>query len=158
MGVVTGEVLSSLPPNAVSRLVCSLAWKSMMVELKPLDLLEVQEFLKHSQHYAGGGVAVPLGDRGGVPSSAATVDLPALFEKHHPLYARQVVDPSSLLLPSRLRPHRVKRGHTWLHKSYPMLVKKNLKTGLHLLKRESQVAKHRGALCLAGAFAVSEGC
>ena len=129
-------------------------WESMMVDFKPQDLGEIQEFLKHSRHYAGGGVAIPLGERGGVPASAATVDLQSLFQHDHPQFAQQVMEPSALLLPSRLRPRRVKRGHTWLHKSYPMLVRKNVKTGLHVLKRESQVAKHRGVLCLTGAFAV----
>ncbi|CAK9030997.1 unnamed protein product [Durusdinium trenchii] len=46
------------------------------------------------------------------------------------------------------------RGHTWVNSSYPDLVRKNVKAGLHVLKKEKQVAKHRGSLCLAGAFAV----
>ena len=33
-------------------------------------------------------------------------------------------------------------------------MKKNVKAGLHRLKKEHQVAKHRGVKCLAGAFAV----
>ena len=127
---------------------------SMLVELKLLDDENIREFLKHRQHYAGGGVAIPLGERGGVPASAATVDLKTQFEGRFPEFARQVEEPSALLLPSRLRPKLIKKGHTWLHRSYPNLVRRNVKAGLHQLKKPSQVAKHRGKLCLTGAFAV----
>ena len=128
--------------------------ESMLMNFKPLEEDTIQEFLKHRQHYAGGGVAIPLGERGGVPASAATVDLRECFEGSFPEFAKQVEEPSSLLLPSRLRPKLIKRGHTWLHRSYPNLVRKNVKAGLHQLKKPSQVAKHRGKLCITGAFAV----
>ncbi|CAK9045996.1 unnamed protein product [Durusdinium trenchii] len=38
--------------------------ESMMVDFEFLDKEGVQEFLKHHQHYAGGGAAIPLGERG----------------------------------------------------------------------------------------------
>lgn len=40
---------------------------SMLMEFRPLEESDLQEFLKHRQHYAGGGVAIPFGERGGVP-------------------------------------------------------------------------------------------
>ncbi|CAK9096680.1 eEF1A lysine and N-terminal methyltransferase (eEF1A-KNMT) (Methyltransferase-like protein 13) [Includes: eEF1A lysine methyltransferase [Durusdinium trenchii] len=130
--------------------------ESMMVDFEFLDKEGVQEFLKHHQHYAGGGAAIPLGERGGVPTSAATVDLHGLFEERFPELALQVNEPKALLLPSRRRPVKIKRGHVWLHASYPNLVRKNMKAGLHGPKKLSQVAKHRGKLCLTGAFAVAK--
>ena len=128
--------------------------KDMMMDFELMSLDEIRQFLKHNQHYTGGGIAIPLGSRGGVPTSAATVNLSEELEKDFPLYAEQVREPKLLLLPSRLRPIRIKRGHTWVNSSYPDLVRKNVKAGLHVLKKEKQVAKHRGSLCLAGAFAV----
>ena len=128
--------------------------ESMLMGFELLDDDAIQEFLKHRQHYAGGGVALPLGERGGVPASAGTVDMRKLFEGPLPDFARQVEEPSALLLPSRLRPKVIKKGYAWLHRSYPNLVRKNVKAGLHQLKKPSQVAKHRGKLCLTGAFAV----
>ena len=41
-------------------------------------------------------------------------------------------------------------------KSYPELVKRNVKAGLHCFKKPHQVARHRGVMCLAGAFAVKK--
>ncbi|CAE7195342.1 unnamed protein product [Symbiodinium microadriaticum] len=68
--------------------------------------------------------------------------------------ADQVIRPEKLLLPSKRRPRRVKRGYTWLASSYPELVRRNVRAGLHRLKKPHQVARHRGVVCLAGAFAV----
>ena len=124
------------------------------MDLDPMDVESIHEFLKHQEHYAGGGPAIPLGSKGGVPSSAATVDLGTHLQENHPELAAQVKEPRLLLLPSRRRPLRVKRGHTWLHSTYPALVAQNVKAGLHVLRKQKQVAKHRGRMCLTGAFAV----
>lgn len=129
-------------------------WRDMMMDLDPMDVESIHEFLKHQEHYAGGGPAIPLGSKGGVPSSAATVDLGTHLQENHPELAAQVEEPRLLLLPSRRRPLRVKRGHTWLHSTYPALVAQNVKAGLHVLRKQKQVAKHRGRMCLTGAFAV----
>ena len=130
--------------------------KDMMMDFSPMGTEEVHEFLRHQEHYAGGGPAIPLGSRGGVPSSAATVDLHSHLLENHPDLAAQVVEPKLLLLPSRKRPIKIKRGHSWLHSSYPALVERNVKAGLHILKKGKEVAKHRGRLCLTGAFAVKK--
>ena len=129
-------------------------WSSMMVEATTVEDDELRQFLKHQQHYAGGGTAIPLGDRGGVPANAATVDLRKELRDQYPKMSHHVNEPTALLLPSGRRPKRIKRGHVWLHGSYPALVVRNVKAGLHILKKPSQVARHRGRLCLAGAFAV----
>ena len=63
-------------------------------------------------------------------------------------------EPRLLLLSKGRRPRKVKRGYTWLSTSYPELVKRNVQAGLHRYKKPSQVARHRGVQCLAGAFAV----
>ena len=128
--------------------------EAMMVDFDLVDENSIHEFLKHRQHYAGGGPAIPLGNRGGVPASAATVDLEEHLRSLQPDLAAQVREPKLLLLPSRQRPVRLKKGHTWLHSSYDQLVRRNVRAGLHTLKKLKQVAKHRGQLCLAGAFAV----
>ena len=111
-------------------------------------------YLKQSEHYSGGGVVLALGVRGGVPEKAADVPLEHHLRDTFPEMAQQVTQPSMLMMPSKRRPRRVKRGYTWLAPSYPELVKRNVKAGLHCWKKPSQVAKHRGVLCLAGAFAV----
>ena len=114
----------------------------------------VDEFCRQTQSYTGSSVVLALGVRGGVPDVAADVPLAAHLQEHFPWLARQVVDPKTLLLPSNRRPRRVKRGYTFLSHTYPELVKRNLKAGLHGLKKPHQVAKHRGVKCLAAAFAV----
>eukprot|EP00434_Breviolum_minutum_P045769 symbB.v1.2.041102.t1/scaffold7825.1/size10313/1 len=129
-------------------------WKDMLMDFTPMDVTAIHEFLKHQEHYAGGGPAIPLGSKGGVPSSAATVDLHSHLNEHFPDLAAQVLEPKLLLLPSRKRPRKIKRGHTWLHSSYPSLVARNVKAGLSVLRKPKQVARHRGRLCLTGAFAV----
>lgn len=116
----------------------------------------VDQFLRQTQNYTGTGVVLALRVRGGVPEAAADVPLASHVREHFPSMAGQVLDPSMLLLPSHRRPKRVKRGYTWLSSTYPQLVKRNLKAGLHRLKKPSQVARHRGVKCLAGAFAVAK--
>ena len=99
-------------------------------------------------------MVLALGVRGGVPPKAADVPLEQHLRGTFPEMALQVSQPAALLLPSKRRPKRVKRSYTWAAHSYPELVKRNVKAGLHCWKRSDQVANHRGALCLAGAFAV----
>ena len=101
-------------------------------------------------------MVLALGVKGGVPSKAADVPLEQHLQSTFPEMAEQVVRPNALLLLSRRRPRHVKRGYTWLARSYPELVQRNVKAGLHCLKKRGQVARHRGALCLAGAFAVKK--
>ena len=94
--------------------------------------------------------------RGGVPEKAADVDLHHHLKTRFPEMAEQVVAPASLLLASKRRPKRVKRGYTWLASSYPESVKQNVKAGLHRLRKPREVARHRRVKCLAGAFAVKK--
>eukprot|EP00435_Cladocopium_sp_Y103_P020181 s49_g4.t3 len=114
----------------------------------------LDQFLRQTQLYSGCGAVLPLGVRGGVPEHAADVPLADHLESLDPSMAAQVREPRLLLLSKGRRPKRVKRGYTWLSASYPELVKRNVKAGLHKYKKLSQVAKHGGVLCLAGAFAV----
>ena len=116
----------------------------------------LDQFLRQSEFYTGDGVSLALGVKGGVPEKAADVPLANHLSEHFPEMAKQVVRPSCLLLASKRRPRRVKRGYTWLAPSYPELVKRNVQAGLHRYKKASQVAKHRGVQCLAGAFAVKK--
>ena len=116
----------------------------------------LDQFLRQSQLYDGSGAVLALGEKGGVPELAADVPLADHLESLDATVAAQVRDPSLLLLPSAKRPQRLKRGYIWVAASYPSLVKKNVKAGLHRYKKRSQVAKHRGALVLAGAFAVAK--
>ena len=146
-------VLSAAHRRVHARIVCTL--EAMVLTDEPLlsgDGLD--KYLKQSEHYSGSGVVLALGVRGGVPPKAADVPLEQHLQSTFPELARQVARPSALLLPSKRRPKRVKRGCTWVSHSYPELVKRNVKAGLHCWKRPNQVAKHRGSLCLAGAFAV----
>eukprot|EP00438_Fugacium_kawagutii_P012044 Skav218186 [mRNA] locus=scaffold5213:236505:243510:- [translate_table: standard] len=126
----------------------------VMTDEPTLSPMGLDHFTRHSQLYSGSGVVLALGVRGGVPPMAGDVPLAQHLEHHFPEMAQQVLFPQHLLLRSRKRPRRIKRGYTWLDSTYPMLVKKNLKAGLHTLKRGHQVAKHRGHKVLAGAFAV----
>ena len=114
----------------------------------------LDSFLKQTEHYRGGSAVLALGAKGGVPSKAADVPLADHLAELFPEMSHQVREPCALLLPSRRRPRRVKRGYTWVASTYPELVKKNVQAGLHRYKKPSQVAKHRGVRCLAGAFAV----
>lgn len=116
----------------------------------------LETFLKEAELYKGSGVVLALGMRGGVPDKAADVPLADHLEHFDPQVAEQIRNPQVLLLPKRRRPRRLKRGYTWLASSYPRLVKRNVMVGLHRYKKPSQVAKHFGVKCLAGAFAVKK--
>ena len=128
----------------------------VMTDEPSLGPVGLDRFTRHSQLYSGGGVVLALGVRGGVPPTAGNVPLAEHLEHHFPQMSQQVIFPQSLLLPSRKRPRHLKRGYTWLDSTYPLLVKKNVKAGLHSLKRGHQVARHRGKKILAGAFAVAK--
>ena len=155
-GQFEAEVRS--PPTAAhrrvhARIVCAL--EAMVLTDEPtLSGVGLDSFLKQSEHYSGGGVVLALGVRGGVPQKAADVCLHEHLRDSFPAMADQVIRPEKLLLPSKRRPRRVKRGYTWLASSYPELVRRNVRAGLHRLKKPHQVARHRGVVCLAGAFAV----
>ena len=101
-------------------------------------------------------MVLALGVKGGVPDKAADVPLHEHLKATFPEMAEQVASPDALLLSSKRRPKRVKRGYTWLASSYPELVKRNVRAGSHSLKKPSQVAKHRGVKGLAGVFAVQK--
>lgn len=126
----------------------------VMTDEPTLGPVGLDNFSRHSQLYSGSGVVLALGVRGGVPDIAGDVPLADHLAHHFPIMSKQVLCPQSLLLRSRKRPRCVKRGYTWLDATYPLLVKKNVKAGLHSLKRGHQVAKHRGKKILTGAFAV----
>lgn len=128
----------------------------VMTDEPILSKCGLEQFLRHTEFYTGEGVTLALGMRGGVPDHAADVDLSDHLRQHFPVMSQQVINPGCLLLASKRRPRRVKRGYTWLAPSYPDLVRRNVKAGLHRYKKASQVAKHRGVKCLAGAFAVKK--
>ena len=151
----TRDVLSSAHRRVHSRVVDGLL-AQVLTDEPTLTPQGVDQFLRQTQLYTGSGVVLALGTRGGVPDTAADVPLASHLEEHYPLLAKQVVQPDALLLPSSRRPRRVKRGYTWLSPTYPELVKRNIKAGLHKPKKPHQVAKHRGVKCLAGAFAVAK--
>ncbi|CAK8990539.1 unnamed protein product, partial [Durusdinium trenchii] len=100
----------------------------------------LDHFMRQSQLYTGSGVVLALGVKGGVPDKAADVDLAGHLEEHFPWMAKQVLNPSCLLLPPKQRPKRVKRGFTWTAPSYPELVKKNVKGGKRLMYPAAQSA------------------
>ena len=148
-------VLTAAHRRVHSRIGCAL--EAMVMTDEPVLTQEgLDQFLRQSEFYSGEGVSLALGVRGGVPERAADVPLAEHLSVHFPGMSKQVVQPSCLLLASRRRPRRVKRGFAWLAASYPELVKRNVKAGLHKFKKESQVAKHRGVKVLAGAFAVKK--
>ena len=148
-------VLTAAHRRVHAQIACAL--EAMVLTDEPILSSEgLDGFLKQSEHYSGSGVVLPLGERGGVPDKAADVELWRHLRGAFPEMAEQVVHPRALLLPSRRRPRCVKRGYTWLASSYPQLVKRNVRAGLHRLKKSREVAKHRGVKCLAGAFAVKK--
>ena len=72
------------------------------------DLAQIHEFLRHDEGYMPAStVARPLGGRGGVPATAAGVDLAGLLRPSRPQVADQVTHPSALLLPASERPRRL---------------------------------------------------
>ena len=98
--------------------------------------------------------ALPLGSLGGVPPSAVDVPLQTVLQDSAPLLARQSVEPSLLLLPASRRPGAVRRPAKLLAKTYPALVRRNIKVGLQRLAPRRKVWRHNGRLLEGGAFAV----
>lgn len=147
------SILSAAHKRVRTRMVSALR-ALVMTDESILSSDELDSFLRQSQLYSGGGVVLALGVRGGVPDKAADVDLAGHLDSHFPAMGDQVRFPSKLLLPSRRRPKKLVKGYTWVTSSYPQLVRNNVKAGLHRFRRAREVAKHRGKLVLAGAFAV----
>ena len=116
---------------------------------------EINECLRTTSGYSpGGGVAVPLGDKGGVPTLAADVHISEVLASSHPEAARQARDPSALLLPLQERPLVQKKCYSRLHKSYPKLVQRTCASGLQRLVRGRHVWKHAGKRMVGGAFGI----
>ena len=102
--------------------------------------------LKQSEHYSGSRVVLAPGVRGDVPATAAAdVPLEQHLQNTFPEMAEPVIRPNALLLPSKRGPSRVIKGYLWVVRSYPELVKRNVKARLHCLNKSEQVARHRGA-------------
>ena len=144
-------ILSAAHRRAHARIVRNLR-ESVMTDDHILSRGGLNTFLREAELYKGCGVVLPLGMRGGVPDKAADVPLADHFEHFDPQVAAQIRDPK--MVPTRRRPKRLKRGHTWLASSYPELVRRNV--GLHRHKKPSQVANKYGIRCVAGAFAVKK--
>lgn len=147
------EVLTAAHQRVHARLASTLSAVVMTDEpiLSPVGL---DAFTRHTQLYSGCGVVLALGVRGGVPDKAADVKLADHLEPLFPELSQQVRMPTKLLMRAGDRPKRLKKVYTWVSSTYPSLVRKNVKAGLHKLRRVKEVAKHNGKLVLAGAFAV----
>ena len=91
---------------------------------------DIDEFVRQSFGNYQGSVAKPLGLRAGVPEKAADVALGPLLAATHPELARQVEDPSSLMLDEELRPVELPRLFCMLGKDYSQLVEKAVAAGL----------------------------
>ena len=127
----------------------------LSAELAWPEAAAIQEFLRHGDGYEPlKCVAEPLGERGGVPDHAATVDLAGLLDEHFPGLADQVRHPRSLLLSVDQRPARLKRPHALVGPTYPQLVARNVTAGLQGYGSKKRVRKHRGVPLVAGAFGV----
>lgn len=148
-------ILSAAHERVHSRVGCVLR-ALVMTDESILDHSGLDSYLRQSQLYSGLGVVLPLGERGGVPAKAADVPLASHLQKSFPEMSEQVLNPKALLLSSKQRPKRIQKGYTWVSSTYPSLVLKNIKAGLHRFKKTRQVAKHRGKRILCGAFAVAK--
>ena len=80
------------------------------------------------------------------------VDLAEVLDKYYPDLAKQVRDPTTLLLPLARRPKKVRAPS--LDKSYGELVRKNVAAGLQVLSPEKGVWRHAGRVLKGGGFAV----
>ena len=117
--------------------------------------VEIRDCLRCTSNYVpGGGAAVPLGDRGGVPTSAADVSVADLLAESKTEVAKQARDPSSLLLRPCARPKRLANSFSRLHSSHPSLVQRNCKAGLQRLVRGRHVWKHNGKRLVGGASGI----
>ena len=118
---------------------------------------EIKEYLCQSSSYRPAcGAAVPLGDRGGVPASAADINVSEVLADFRPEVAEQARNPRILLLPPSKRPARCKRPHSRLADSYPRLVRRNCAAGLQRLVQGKHVWKHNGKRMVAGTFGIQK--
>ena len=118
---------------------------------------EIQNYFNLSEGYAtSGGNAVPLGELGGVPPSAADVDTAGVLDTYNPQLAAQVREPSLLLLPPRERPLTLRRPCRLLHTSYPKLVRTNVRVGLQKLMPRRSIWKHHGRPVIGGSFGIQK--
>ena len=153
-GSEEGAVCSSSPTAAHSRIheqLCE-SVSGFLGELSdwPSDT-EIREFLRLSEgHLPSSGAALPLGELGGVPPSAAEVSVSEVLRKSHPELARQAEEPTSLLFPPPLRPESVRKPHALLHKTYAKYVLRNVQVGLQRLAPVRSVFKHRGRPLVGG--------
>ena len=106
----------------------------------------IHRFLQQSPGYEAWdrGAALPLGVRAGVPERAATVDLAAVVATSAPEISEQLLEPSTLLLPPRLRPEAPK-PYVLLAASYPAHVRNCVKTSMQRLLPRRKIYKVRHA-------------
>ena len=118
----------------------------------------IQNYLLEDLHNygGGGGHALPLGLRAGVPELAAQVDLSQVLKEFDPTLAEQVEHPSSLLYPAKERPRRIPKPFCKLDASYPEYVKRNTRAGLQVLMPKRRIYKIKGRPLYGGAFAVAK--
>lgn len=119
---------------------------------------EIQEYLQEHLHSysGGGGHALPLGLRAGVPELAAQVELSKALEPFDAGLAEQVEHPSALLLRGKAKPKSIPRPFCRLDGSYPAYVKRNARAGLQVLKPLKKIYKFKGKPLYSGAFAVAK--
>ena len=118
----------------------------------------IQNYLLEDLHNygGGGGHALPLGLRAGVPELAAQVELSQVLKEFDPTLAEQVEHPSSLLYPAKERPRRIPKPFCKLDASYPEYVKRNTRAGLQVLMPKRRIYKIKGRPLYSGAFAVAK--
>ena len=139
------------PPGAAQRRVHSIVFSHALDFLKGCGEWpgrdEIQTYLRQADDYmVSRSGTVPLGELGGVPTSAADVDVEGLLSKTHPKLAQNVAEPRSLLLAPSARPRTLRRTHVSVAATYPRYVAKTCKAGLQRLVHGSKVWKHRGKL------------
>ena len=116
----------------------------------------IHECFRLSDQYAGGkATARALGMKGGVPPRAADADLFEALHSSRPDVARQVRDPTEILLPPSERLQKLPRPYINVEDTYPELVARNV-VGLQTLAPESRVWRHAGKPLVSGVFAVKK--
>ena len=155
-----GAVSRSQPSAAQNRIHAGLreSVTSFLGEGAPWPKTEsIHECLRLSDQYAGGkATARALGMKGGVPPCAADVDLFEALHSSRPDVARQVREPTELLLPPSERPHKLPRPYINVEDTYPEFVARNVAVGLQTLAPESRVWRHAGKPLISGVFAVKK--
>jgi hypothetical protein len=119
------------------------------------DEAEIKSQLRHRFLYSGSGEMTRLlGLRCGIPAAATQVDLAGALDEFHPVLARQVCQPTALLLPRRARPSHLKRPYAHVDSSYPQLVQLTVASRLQVLAPKRSVWKHKRKPLINGGFAV----